>query len=233
MAAMSTPDPSAGAAGLPLRVLIVDDDPLVRAGLTMMLDGARSADAAIAVVGEATDGDEVSGALDAHPCDIVLMDLRMRRVDGITATRRVRDRPHPPEVVVLTTFHTDEEILGALRAGAAGYLLKDTPPARIVQSLHQVADGESILSPEVTRRLIDRAVGAAGPSERARALLAGLSERELQVATAIARGRTNAQIAGELFLSVATVKAYVTAVLAKLEVGNRTHIALLVQEADR
>lgn len=218
-----------------VRVLIVDDDPLVRAGLTMMLDGATAPEvpASIAVVGEATDGDEVEAALDAHPCDVVLMDLRMRRVDGITATGRVRARPNPPEVVVLTTFHTDDEILGALRAGAGGYLLKDTPPARIVQALHQVAAGEAILSPQVTRRLIDRQVGDSGPQERAMALTSRLSERETQVAGAIARGATNAQIGAELFLSVATVKAYVSSILDKLEVDNRTQIALLVHEVER
>nr|WP_245599479.1 response regulator transcription factor [Nakamurella lactea] len=221
-----------------VRVLIVDDDPLVRAGLTMMLDGATT-DAGsgprgrISVVGEATDGDEVPTALDAHPCDLVLMDLRMRRVDGITATRRLQARPNAPKVVVLTTFHADEEILGALEAGAVGYLLKDTPPERIVASLVQAADGESILSPEVTRRLIDRAVGQRADAGGAGRLLAGLTEREAEIAGAIARGRTNAQIAAELYLSVATVKAYVTGVLAKLQVDNRTQVALLVQQAER
>src|SRR6185312_8516569 len=127
-------------------------DALVRAGLTMMLDGAPG----IAVVGEAEDGDQVPAATAAHAPDVVLMDLRMPRVDGITAIRRLRSRPRAPEVIVLTTFDTDENILHALRAGASGFLLKDTPPARIADAVRQVAAGEPILSPHITRRLMER-----------------------------------------------------------------------------
>src|SRR5215510_10075202 len=137
----------------PARVLLVDDDALVRAGLSMMLDGVDG----IAVVGEAADGDQVTAAADAHSPDVVLMDLRMPRVDGIVATKRLRARPHPPEVIVLTTFDTDEDILHALRAGASGFLLKDTQPARLVEAIRLVAAGEPILSPRVARRLMDRA----------------------------------------------------------------------------
>ncbi|WP_268958135.1 response regulator transcription factor [Occultella glacieicola] len=213
-----------------LRVLIVDDDALVRAGLTMMLDGAGTDATTIRVVGEAGDGDEVPDALAAHPSDVVLMDLRMPRVDGIAATERLRATPGAPEVVVLTTFHTDAEIVGALRAGASGYLLKDTPPQEIVAALARVADGDAVLSPEVTRHLISRTVGEVGPREAARRRLDRLSEREAEVAREIGRGATNAEIAVALFLSVATVKAYVSTVLTKLEVGNRTQIALLVHD---
>lgn len=211
----------------PLRVLIVDDDALVRAGLSMMLDGAGG----IAVAGEAADGDEVPAAADAHAPDVVLMDLRMPRVDGITATRRLRARANPPEVIVLTTFDSDENILRALRAGASGFLLKDTPPDRIVQAVHRVAAGEPMLSPAVTRRLMDRAATEAGAHQRARAALAGLSPRENEVVLAIARGRSNADIAAELFMSVATVKAHVSSVLTKLDMDNRTQIALLAHDA--
>ncbi|GAA2300759.1 response regulator transcription factor [Actinomadura sp. NPDC048955] len=211
----------------PLRVLIVDDDALVRAGLSMMLDGTGG----ITVAGEAADGDEVPAAADAHSPDVVLMDLRMPRVDGITATRRLRARPNPPEVVVLTTFDSDENILHALRAGASGFLLKDTPPDQIVHAVRQVAAGDPILSPRITRRLMDRAAVEAGAYQRARAALARLSPRENEVVLAIARGCSNADIAAELFMSVATVKAHVSSVLTKLDLDNRTQIALLAHDA--
>ncbi|MFG2089523.1 MULTISPECIES: response regulator [unclassified Spirillospora] len=211
----------------PLRVLIVDDDALVRAGLSMMLDGTGG----IAVAGEAADGDEVPAAADLHAPDVVLMDLRMPRVDGITATRRLRARANPPEVIVLTTFDSDENILRALRAGASGFLLKDTPPDQIVQAVRQVAAGDPILSPRITRRLMDRAAVEAGAYQRARAALEGLSPREGEVVLAIARGCSNAEIAAELFMSVATVKAHVSSVLTKLDMGNRTQIALLAHDA--
>jgi DNA-binding NarL/FixJ family response regulator len=210
-----------------VRVLIVDDDPLVRAGLTMMLDGADG----IEVVGEAADGDGVMAAVDRHSPDVVLMDLRMPRTDGITATRRVRSRQNPPEVIVLTTFDADENVVGALRAGASGFLLKDTPPARIVSAIHRVVDGEPILSPHLMRRLMDHATTQAGSLDRARAALAALSPREYDVMLAVGQGKTNAEIAGELFMSVATVKAHITHILTKLDVGNRTQIALLAHDA--
>jgi DNA-binding NarL/FixJ family response regulator len=211
----------------PLRVLIVDDDALVRAGLSMMLDGTGG----ITVAGEAADGDEVPAAADAHAPDVVLMDLRMSRVDGITATRRLRARPNPPEVIVLTTFDSDENILHALRAGASGFLLKDTPPDQIVHAVRQVAAGDPILSPRITRRIMDRAAVEAGAYQRARAALARLSPRENEVVLAIAWGRSNAEIAAELFMSVATVKAHVSSVLTKLDLDNRTQIALLAHDA--
>ncbi|MFD9891198.1 response regulator [Amycolatopsis sp. NPDC059027] len=211
-----------------IRVLVVDDDALVRAGLTMMLDGADG----ITVVGEAGDGDELPAVLDAHPADVVLMDIRMARVNGIAATLRTRARAEPPEVVVLTTFDTDENVLRALRAGASGFLLKDSPPADIADAVRKVAAGDPILSPRVTRRLMDRAATEAGAYDRARAALAALSTREHEVAVAVGRGRTNAEIAAELFVGVATVKAHITRILTKLDLGNRTQIALLVHDAD-
>jgi DNA-binding NarL/FixJ family response regulator len=210
------------------RVLLVDDDALVRAGLLMMLDGADG----ITVVGEASDGDQVSAAVDAHAPDVVLMDLRMPRVSGIAATRQLRARPHPPEVIVLTTFDTDDNVLRALRAGASGFLLKDSPPAQIAAAIRQVAAGDPILSPKITRRLMDRAATEAGSREQARHVLSVLSPREHQVVLAIARGATNADIAAELYMSVATVKAHISHILTKLSLGNRTQIALLAHDAD-
>lgn len=209
------------------RVLIVDDDALVRGGLTMMLDGVHG----ITVVGQANDGDEVLAAADAHRPDVVLMDLRMPRVDGITATRRLRTRTPAPEVVVLTTFDTDENILYALRAGASGFLLKDTPPERIVDAVLRVTDGEPILSASVTRRLMDRTALQAGAHERARQALSRLSPREHEVALAVAAGRSNADIAAQLYMSVATVKAHVSNALTKLGLDNRTQIALMAHDA--
>lgn len=211
----------------PVRVLIVDDDALVRTGLTMMLDGVDG----ITVTGEASDGGQVPAALDAHAPDVVLMDLRMPRVDGITATRRARARLRPPEVIVLTTFDTDENVLQALRAGASGFLLKDSPPAVISEAIRRVAAGDPILSPQITRRLMDRAATEAGTRERARAALAVLTAREYEVALAIAAGKPNAEIAAGLYLSVATVKAHISRILEKLGVSNRTQIALLVHDA--
>ncbi|HEY5882334.1 MAG TPA: response regulator transcription factor [Nakamurella sp.] len=212
----------------PIRVLLVDDDAMVRAGLVMMLDGA----AGIAVVGEASDGDQVPGSVDTCAPDVVLMDIRMPRVNGITATRRLRARPHPPQVIVLTTFDTDENILRALHAGASGFLVKDSPPAAIADAVRRVADGEPILSPTVTRRLMDRVAGQAGARDRARTAIAELSDREREVFAAIAQGRPNAEIALALHMSVATVKAHVSRILSKLALDNRTQLALLAHEAD-
>jgi DNA-binding NarL/FixJ family response regulator len=211
----------------PVRVLIVDDDALVRSALAMMLDGAQG----IAVVAEAADGAEVPAALDAHPTDVVLMDLRMPRVNGITATAHVRARPAAPEVLVLTTFDADEGVLRALRAGASGFLLKDTPPAQIAEAVLRVAAGEPMLSPQITRRLMDRAVDDASDRDRARATLAALSEREREVTVAIAQGKANGEIGTELHMSVATVKAHVSHILTKLGLDNRTQIALLARDA--
>ncbi|MFC4060163.1 response regulator [Planomonospora corallina] len=210
-----------------IRVLLVDDDALVRAGLSMMLDGT----AGITVVAEAADGQEAITATDAHAPDVVLMDLRMPRVDGITATRRLRARARPPEVVVLTTFDTDENVLHALRAGAAGFLLKDTSPPRIVEAIIRVAAGDPILSPRITRRLMERTVAQAGAYERARAALAVLTPREHEVVLAIAQGRTNADIAADLAMGVTTVKAHVSSILTKLGLDNRTQVALLAHDA--
>ncbi len=218
---------TAGTNDAPVRVLLVDDDALVRAGLSMMLDGADG----IRVVGEAADGDEVPAAVDAHAPDVVLMDLRMPRVNGLIATRRLRERRNPPEVLVLTTFDTDDNVVRALRAGASGFLLKDSPPADITVAIRRVAAGDPVLSPGITRRLMERVVVEAGSYEQARGAISRLTQRERHVVLAIAQGRTNAEIGAELFMSVATVKAHVSRILTKLALGNRTQLALLAHDA--
>ena len=213
-----------------IRVLLVDDDALVRSGLRMMLAGAANLD----VVAEATDGREVLGAVDLHRPDVVLMDIRMPQLDGIAATRLLAAQPDPPAVVVLTTFDADELVLRALQAGAAGFLLKDTPPAEIVRAIELVHAGDAMLSPAVTRRLISLVAGdsdAAARTDRTRDRIATLSPREHDVALAVGRGLANAQIAAALHLSVPTVKGHVSRLLDKLDVDNRVQIALLGQEA--
>ncbi|MFF5786052.1 response regulator [Streptomyces sp. NPDC012693] len=212
-----------------IRLLVVDDDPLVRAGLALMLGGAED----LEIVGEGADGGEVPELVARLAPDVVLMDLRMPRVDGLTATERLRALPGAPEVVVLTTFHADEQVLRALRAGAAGFVLKDTPPAEIVAAVRRVATGDPVLSPAVTRQLMTHVAGQPEQPRRAAAAdrLAALAAREREVAVAVGRGLSNAEIALRLYMSVPTVKAHVSRVLAKLGLDNRVQIALLVHDA--
>jgi len=214
----------------PIRVLLVDDDALVRSGLRMMLAGA----AQLAVVGEAEDGRGVLPAVDRHHPDVVLMDIRMPRLDGIAATRLLRAQPRPPAVIVLTTFDADELVVRALQAGAAGFLLKDAAPADIVRAIESVHAGDGTLSPAIARRLIALVAGDHGEAtrrEQSRQRLASLTPREYEVATAVGQGLSNADIAGRLHMSTATVKAHVSRLLVKLGVDNRVQIALLVQDA--
>ncbi|WP_275415916.1 response regulator transcription factor [Actinoplanes couchii] len=211
-----------------VRVLIVDDDPLVRAGLSMILSG----DEEVSVVGQAADGADVPEAVARWAPDVVLMDIRMPKVDGLAATEALRRQPGAPEVLVLTTFDADEFVLRALRAGASGFLLKDTPPGQIRAAVLKVAQGEAMLSPSVTRQLIAHVAGGA-PPERGRSaeMLGMLSVREREVALAVAQGCSNAEISTELRMSVATVKAHVSRVLTKLDLNNRVQVALLVHDA--
>ena len=212
-----------------IRVLLVDDDPLVRAGLSLMMGGADD----LEIVGEAADGAEAEALADRTRPDVVLMDIRMPTVDGLTATERLRAREDAPQVVVLTTFHADEQVLRALRVGAAGFVLKDTPPAEIIAAVRRVAAGDPVLSPAVTRQLMRHAVGT-GPDTRrtrARERIAVLNDREREVAVAVGRGLANAEIATGLFMSVATVKTHVSRILAKLDLNNRVQIALLAYDA--
>lgn len=221
--------------GSPVRVAVVDDDPLVRAGLAMILGG----DPRLEVVGEASDGGDAVALVRRVSPDVVLMDIRMPRRDGIAATADVLALPDPPRVLVLTTFDADEMVLQALRVGAHGFLLKDTPPARLVEAVHAVAAGQPILSPHATSALIAAVAGrdAGGDSSAdrrrvcARAALKVLTEREREVALALGRGLSNLEIGRSLYLSVATVKAHVGRILAKLALDNRTQVAILVHDA--
>lgn len=226
------PDPGEPTAQSPIRLLLVDDDALVRAGLKLILGG--SAD--LAVVGEAADG--VAGLAEAERLrpDVVLMDVRMPRMDGLTATRQLLARPGAPKVIVLTTFDADELVMGALAAGASGFLLKDTHPADMVAAIRAVRRGEHTLSPSVMSQVIAAATASTQDPEQdrraaARACLDTLTDREREVALAVGRGLSNAEIAATLYMSIATVKGHVSHVFDKLGVDNRVQVALRVHDA--
>ena len=212
-----------------VRVVLVDDDPLVRAGLRMILGGAPDID----VVAEAADGQDAVDVVLREAPDVVLMAIRMPLMDGLAATRRLLDRGTSARIIVLTTFDTDDMVVTALSYGAAGFLLKDTSPADLVDAVRRVAAGQPILSPSVTAQLIatvtrprDEAV-----QRSARSRLARLTEREREVAEAVSEGLTNAEIADRLHLGVATVKTHVGALFSKLDVSNRVQIARCLHEA--
>jgi DNA-binding NarL/FixJ family response regulator len=212
-----------------IRVLLVDDDALVRGGLQLILSSADD----VEVVGEVDDGSRAVAAVREHRPDVVLMDIRMAEMDGITATAAVRRLDSPPQVIVLTTFQADEQVMSALRAGASGFLVKDTPPADIINAVRVVASGEAIISPSVTRTLLSHFADRQA-SERHRMAaerLAALTDREREVATAIASGASNAEVAAQLFMSEATVKSHVSRLFAKLDVTNRVQIAIVVHDA--
>ncbi|WP_309225556.1 response regulator transcription factor [Quadrisphaera sp. INWT6] len=229
-----------------VRVLLVDDDALVRSALRMVLGGAGG----IEVIGEAVDGAQaVTAAAELVP-DVVLMDIRMPGVDGLAATEAILSgssprqsrgasdtapsggtaSPGPPAVVVLTTFDADEHVLRALRAGAAGFVLKDTPPAQIVEAVRLAATGSPALSPSVARLLITKATEQTG-DQRARQVVAALSERERSVVTGVGRGLSNADIGAQLHLSPATIKAHVSRLLTRLHLEGRVQLAVLARDA--
>jgi DNA-binding NarL/FixJ family response regulator len=212
-----------------IRVLVVDDEALVRSGLRMILEASDD----IVVVGEARDGAEAATAVLRLKPHVVLMDVRMPGTDGLTAAARILAAPDPPKLVMLTTFDLDEYVHEALRLGAVGFLLKDTPPRDLATAVRTVAAGQAMLSPAVTKRIIDAFVGRApSRAEAARDRLASLTGREEDVIRAVARGLSNAEIARELRLSEATVKAHLSRVLAKLGLTNRVQAAILVHDAD-
>jgi DNA-binding NarL/FixJ family response regulator len=218
----------------PVRVVIVDDEQLVRMALRLVIDGEPD----LTVVAEAADGDAAITVVDEQRPDVVLMDVRMPGRDGLSTTRELLTRPAPPRVLMLTTFDSDDLVLGALRAGALGFVLKDTQPPQILDAVRTVADGNPVLSPAATARVIAAATGPqsaharSSSREAARKQLSALTERERETARAIADGLGNPEIAQRLRISIATVKAHTGNLFAKLAVENRVQIALLVRDAE-
>jgi DNA-binding NarL/FixJ family response regulator len=211
-----------------IRTLVIDDEALVRAGLRMILESADD----ITVVGEAEDGADAVEAVHRCQPDVVLMDIRMPRLDGLAATVALHELPDPPRIVILTTFDVDDHVFRALQAGADGFLLKDTPPLDLVHAVRVVAAGDSMLSPSVTRRLIDH-VAETAPSSHGGAdpRLDDLSAREREVLVELATGASNAEIGATLFMSEATVKAHISHLFTKLGRSNRVQLAILAHDA--
>ncbi|MGW4485180.1 response regulator [Amycolatopsis sp. NPDC004368] len=209
-----------------IKVVLLDDEVLVRSGIRMILES----DPEIRVVAEAGDGGGVADLVAQHQPDVVLTDIQMPGVDGLEVTRVVTALPDAPAVVVLTTFDLDEYVHTALRHGATGFLLKDTPPRDLVSAVHVVRRGDAMLSPAITRRLLGE-FATGGAAERAKARLTALTSREREVAVAVAEGWSNAVIAGHLGVSEATVKVHLGRIMSKVEASNRTQVALLVHDA--
>lgn len=211
-----------------IRLVLVDDEPMVCAHLTTILEQAED----ITVVGTAHDGAEAVEVVLGERPDLVLMDLRMPGVDGLTAIERIAKLVSAPPVVALTTFDADEYVLQALQLGAAGFLVKSTPPQDLVGLVRVAAEGHTVLSPEAARRLVHASAGNRDRSAKAKERTAELTERELEVLRCLGRGLSNSEIAATLFLSEATVKSYVSRMLVKLGCANRTQAGLLAVEAE-
>lgn len=209
------------------KVLVVDDEPMVRVFLRTILGSAED----IEVVADEDDGAAGLAAVGRDRPDVVLMDLRMPGMDGLTAIERINELPEPPNIVVLTTFDADPYVLRALRAGATGFLVKSTPPEELIGLVRSAAQGHTVLSPTVARRLIAASTDSLSARDRARELIGSLTERELQVLAGLGEGLSNAQIAARLYLSEATIKGYVSRTLEKLGCVNRTQAGLLAHDA--
>jgi DNA-binding NarL/FixJ family response regulator len=208
------------------KILIADDEALVRGGMAAML----SAQDDFEIVGEASDGaDAVEQTLLRRP-DVLLMDIRMPKLDGIEATRQLSARRSPARVLIVTTFDLDEYVLEALRAGASGFVLKDTPPARLADAVRLIAAGEALLAPSVTRRLVEHYIHQPTPDEQTAGRLAELTERELDTLKLVARGLSNAQIAQSHYVAEATVKTHVSRILTKLDLRDRVQAVVLAYE---
>jgi DNA-binding NarL/FixJ family response regulator len=216
--------------GDPIRVVVADDQEIVRTGLRMILD----AQPGVEVVGEAGDGrDAVEKARRLRP-DVCLLDIRMPGMDGIEATRQVLALPDPPAVVVITTFDLDEYVYGALRAGAKGFLLKDAGPELLTQAVHAAAAGDALIAPRITRRLLETfASGDAATAGQPTEPIEPLTAREEDVLLTVARGRTNAEIATELYISLSTVKTHLSSLMAKLGARNRVELVMWAYDTGR
>lgn len=211
-----------------IRVLLVDDQEMIRVGFRMVLDSLPG----IEVVGEADDGDTALDLVARVPADVVLMDVRMPRMSGVEATRRIRELPDAPRVLILTTFDLDEYAYDALQAGASGFLLKDTPVEQIAAAIGHVADGDAVVAPTTTRRLLEHFTRARPVDPRANdRRLAELTPREHEVLRLVARGLSNAEIAAEFVLSESTVKVHVSRILAKLGLRDRVQAVVLAYES--
>ena len=210
-----------------IRVLVVDDQALVRGGFRLILDSQPD----LEVVGEGDNGRQALALARELRPDVVLMDVRMPGMDGLEATRQLLSRRDAPRVLMLTTFDLDEYVYDALRAGASGFLLKDVRPEQLVDAVRVVASGETLLAPTITRRLVEQYVRRARPGTTTPAGMLSLTERELEVLRLIARGCSNAEIAGELYLSQATVKSHVTRVFAKLSLRDRAQAVVMAYES--
>ena len=206
-----------------IKVLLADDEDLVRSGLRTILSSADD----IEVVAETDDGLFVADLARQHRPNVVLLDIRMRTADGLSALRRLRALPDPPAVAMLTTFDVDEYVQEALRIGANGFLLKDTEPDQLIKAVRDLVRGGAVLDPKVAARVLSTVADGERAAEPARRLLAALSEREREVVTLIGQGLSNAEIGSELHLSEATVKGYVSAVLGKIGAVNRVQAALV------
>jgi len=209
-----------------IRVLIADDQALVRAGFRVLIDSAAD----LEVVGEAGDGREAVDLARTTHADVVLMDVRMPVLDGLAATRELAGKPDGPRIIILTTFDIDEYVFEALRAGASGFLLKDTEPAELLQAVRIVAGGEALLAPSVTRRLIEEFATRPDPHRTPPAALEVLTEREREVLSLVARGLSNGEIAMELFISPATAKTHVSRVMMKLGARDRAQLVVTAYE---
>jgi DNA-binding NarL/FixJ family response regulator len=209
-----------------VRVLVVDDQALLRGSLRVLIETEPD----LIVVGEAGTGGEAVDLVRAQRPDVVLMDVRMPGMDGIEATRRITAHEHAPRILVLTTFDLDEYVYSALRAGASGFLLKDTPPARLLDAVRVVASGEALLAPTVTRRLIAEFARQPEPAQRPARTLEGITNREQEVLMLIARGLSNTEIEGHLQLSRGTVKTHIGRLLAKLDARDRAQLVIVGYE---
>lgn len=209
-----------------IRVAVVDDQALMRTGFRMILDS----DPGLEVVGEADNGVSALAMIELERPDVVLMDIRMPELDGVEATRRLTEADNPARILILTTFDLDDYVYGALRAGAAGFLLKDTPPEKLIEAVQVIAAGESLLAPSITRRLVEE-FAAQSPGDTHVAGLDDLTERETEVLRAMAQGLSNAEIATELFVGETTVKTHVGRVLMKLGVRDRVQAVVAAYES--